>query len=154
MKYQREWNKKHPHYGRDKSRIRRGSEEYVRVCPVCGKEFKTCIKHKITCSTQCEKKRKNQYHNLRQRGVYHGDDIQLLELFYRDEGICHICGGMCDFDDYEYKDGYFVAGNSYPSVDHIKPISKGGAHEWGNVKLAHRVCNAKRGNREWQNTKA
>lgn len=36
----------------------------------------------------------------------------------------------------------FIAGNMYPSIDHVRPLSRGGLHEWGNVKLAHRICNS------------
>jgi len=36
----------------------------------------------------------------------------------------------------------FIAGNMYPSIDHVVPLSRGGLHEWGNVKLAHRICNS------------
>ena len=36
----------------------------------------------------------------------------------------------------------FMAGNDYPTIDHIKPISKGGTHTWDNVQLAHFHCNS------------
>jgi 5-methylcytosine-specific restriction endonuclease McrA len=48
-----------------------------------------------------------------------------------------LCGGQCSWDD--VVDGN--AGDSYPSIDHVRPLSKGGTHEWNNVKLAHRKCN-------------
>ena len=41
----------------------------------------------------------------------------------------------------------FVVGAMYPSIDHVKPISKGGLHEWGNVQLAHFSCNSKKGDK-------
>lgn len=69
-------------------------------------------------------------------------DITLLELFDRDKGICQICGKRCDYHDYELRDKVFIAGNFYPSIDHIKPLSKGGSHTWDNVQLAHRQCNS------------
>ena len=74
--------------------------------------------------------------------------IDIKDLYVRDEGICHICGKVCDFEDYTIRDdGTFVAGNNYPSIDHVIPLSKGGSHSWGNVKLAHRVCNSRKSNK-------
>ena len=32
-----------------------------------------------------------------------------------------------------------------PSIDHLIPVSDGGAHTWDNVALAHRTCNSTRG---------
>ena len=66
--------------------------------------------------------------------------ISLRKLFDKDEGICWICGNACD-----YKAN--PNDNVYPSIDHILPISKGGRDEWSNIRLAHRGCNSKRGNR-------
>lgn len=69
--------------------------------------------------------------------------ININKLYERDEGCCHICGGHTDFKDYsETAEGYFIAGNTYPSIDHVIPIAKGGLHQWDNVKLAHRICNS------------
>lgn len=34
-----------------------------------------------------------------------------------------------------------VVGKTYPSIDHVFPLSKGGLHSWDNVKLAHHYCN-------------
>ena len=69
-------------------------------------------------------------------------DITLEALFRRDKGVCHICGGQCDWEDMRYNaDGYKIAGDMYPSIDHVMPVSKGGLHAWSNVRLAHRYCN-------------
>ena len=37
---------------------------------------------------------------------------------------------------------FFIAGNMYPSIDHVIAVANGGTHEWSNVKLAHRICNS------------
>ncbi len=71
--------------------------------------------------------------------------INLEELSKRDKGVCYLCHKETSFDDYiETKEGWFIAGNDYPSIDHVIPIAKGGLHNWGNVKLAHRLCNSKK----------
>lgn len=68
-------------------------------------------------------------------------DITLQGLFKRDQGVCHICGLRCLWDDYITRDGVVICGEWYPSIDHVIPLAKGGYHSWENVKLAHRRCN-------------
>ena len=77
------------------------------------------------------------------RCVKCGDySITLNELYERDNGICKLCGHPCDWEDYTRSGETFIAGDYYPSIDHIKPLSKGGEHNWSNVQLAHRICNS------------
>lgn len=52
-----------------------------------------------------------------------------------------------DSEDYTVDGDVFIAGNWYPSIDHVIPISKGGRHSWDNVKLAHRLCNSVKSNK-------
>lgn len=66
------------------------------------------------------------------------NSITLKALNDRDKGICQICGGLVDFND--IVNGHI--GRFYPTLDHIVPLSKGGAHTWSNVQLAHMCCNA------------
>lgn len=74
-------------------------------------------------------------------------DISLRSLYERDKGICHLCGGHCDYSDHKVtEEGYFIAGLRYPSIDHVVPLSKGGTHTWENVKLACFGCNVAKGN--------
>lgn len=50
---------------------------------------------------------------------------------------CEICGEPCDPTDRRWGD----MGPFYPSVDCIVPMSRGGSYTWGNVQLAHCICN-------------
>lgn len=63
------------------------------------------------------------------------------KLFLRDGAECHIC-----------RLPVLVlvvrSGPASPTVDHVVPLSKGGAPGMGNSKLAHRYCNSVRGNAE------
>jgi 5-methylcytosine-specific restriction endonuclease McrA len=59
-----------------------------------------------------------------------------------------VCGKKVNYKDYEIKNNIFLAGPSYPSIDHILPLSKGGAHTWDNIMLAHRQCNWLKGDHE------
>lgn len=118
-------------------------------CEVCGNIFVTRNPHQVCCSSECSRKRLNRISSHRKDSRITEDkridrDITAMKLFKRDGGVCWICGGICDADDYITKDGVFIAGNNYPSVDHIKAIADGGEDSWGNVRLAHRICNTRR----------
>lgn len=136
----------------EETRKRKEAERLAKIetkeCTECGKEFETHIKNKVTCSKECSRKRANRlrsdYHSNRyNEDNYIDRDISLERLYQRDEGICYICGGACDYEDYSVDgNGYFTAGPNYPSIDHILPIARGGMHSWDNVKLAHHYCNS------------
>ena len=116
-------------------------------CPVCGKR----TNRKVYCSDVCARKHYDAIKDVRRRERIEQQlvdkDISLDKLIERDNNICWLCGLVCDKTDYTYKGNAFVAGNFYPSIDHVKPLSKGGLHSWNNVKLAHFRCNSIKGNR-------
>jgi len=118
-------------------------------CEECGTIFATRKTRQVCCSQECSRKRMNRIASHRKDARIAADkridrDITAKKLYYRDGGVCWICGKPCDIDDYEEKDGTVVCGDNYPSVDHVVPISEGGTDSWDNVKLAHRSCNTKR----------
>lgn len=120
----------------------------IKQCVECGVEFETYHDGTLYCSNKCRRKRANRIHTiskdkrLRKNGKP-DYSISLKKLYKRDKGICHICGERCNPKDIEVTiEGYYIAGRNYPSIDHVVPISKGGKHIWGNVRLAHRHCNA------------
>lgn len=119
-------------------------QEAVSFCPICNSVFVGNGRKKY-CSTSCSKKMLNargKDKRIRKIKNYTVDpDIEIHALFNRDNGKCWICGEQCDFEDYEIIDGAFVVGKTYPSIDHVFPLSKGGLHSWDNVKLAHHYCN-------------
>lgn len=120
------------------------------VCRYCGKEFMTTFKEsKVFCSKECAKRHAHSQVRMRKRLRKHrindsmiDSDITLGKLIKRDNHICKICGKPVDENDYYIDDvGNFIVGHDYPSIDHIKPISKGGTHSWDNIQLAHHYCN-------------
>ena len=120
----------------------------IKRCVECGKEFKTNHNGNLHCSKKCKKRRNRRIwalsknERLRQNGKA-DYSITLDKLVKRDMGACQLCGKPVDTEDYQQDaDGNFIAGNKYPSIDHIIPVSKGGTHTWGNVQLAHRYCNS------------
>lgn len=63
-----------------------------------------------------------------------------LEVFERDGWLCGICSGAVD-PERAYPDPLS------PSLDHIVPLSMGGAHSLANTQLAHLGCNVRKGAR-------
>lgn len=112
-----------------------------KVCIICGKEFIGGDRRKC-CSKECSKKYSNKRRDKRiKKDAIVDKDINLHALFKRDKGTCYLCGKECDWNDYIVRDGTVICGDFYPSIDHVIPLSKGGAHSWSNIKLAHRKCN-------------
>lgn len=116
------------------------------VCKVCDSEFSTNQPHQVTCSLECRKRWKNRRNDKRiNKHNTVDEDITLATLYQRDKGICYICGEQCVFEDFEYTEASFTCGRTYPTIDHIVPLARGGLHSWSNVKLAHHLCNSRKG---------
>ena len=133
------------------NKLKRLRQIEVCICGICGSLFYKKSEKQKYCSDSCRAtalRRYSKYNHgsddrLNRKNIV-DHDIDLKRLYERDDGICQICGGKCDFDDYVIRDnGVFVAGETYPSKDHIVPLSMGGKHSWDNVRLAHRGCNTK-----------
>jgi len=120
------------------------------ICQYCGKEFKGNSKTKY-CSSECSRRYANREHwrerYLKEKAVKIDKGISLYKVYEMAHGICYLCGGMCNWNDYTIENGTVITGNDYPSIEHVIPISKGGTHSWDNVRLAHRLCNTKKGNK-------
>ena len=125
---------------------RNGHPEIKKKCAVCGKEFETGKSRKTTCSETCRKMKKDRRY-LKYKDVVVDTDITLKRLAERDNQQCQICGLAVDWNDKTMKNGYCVCGRLYPSIDHIKPLSKGGVHSWDNVQLSHMCCNVWKSNK-------
>lgn len=66
--------------------------------------------------------------------------IDPSDVYVRDEWMCGICGSEID-PTLAYPEPFSA------SLDHITPVSVGGAHADDNVRAAHLICNIRRGNR-------
>ena len=91
--------------------------------------------------------RKDVKRRLRIRQVEQDKDITLEKLYERDKGICYICGCRCNWADSKTKGGAFIVGETYPTIEHVVPISLGGADTWNNIRLACWKCNTVKGAR-------
>lgn len=142
-RFEREWREEYQCHSN-------GRQMKIRLCE-CGAVIPLDKHGGVTlcddCRTQHElaqKRKDNKKHDIKRRHELKGGDwtINLEELFERDHGLCYLCNRECDWSDYEIRDGAFIAGNNYPSIDHVVPLAKGGQHKWENVRLACRLCNS------------
>lgn len=125
------------------------------VCINCGEEFERTYDHRseIYCSNKCSDrfhhKNKDKFRKKRMKANGTVDRTITLELLIKkDNNICALCGESCNSDDVSINDqGYYIVGESYPSIDHIQPVVRGGTHTWDNVQLAHISCNRKKGDK-------
>ncbi len=67
------------------------------------------------------------------RAAYGHVGLTKHRLFVRDRHLCAYCG--------------IVFPEGELTVEHINPVSRGGAHSWTNVVTACRACNTRKGNR-------
>lgn len=108
------------------------------TCVVCGNTFETYNPKQKTCSKVCGKKYSYARKDRRIPQEQMVDkDITLEALYRRDSGVCYLCGEKCDWNDRDL----FSVRDKYPTIDHIIPVSRGGLHSWGNIRLAHFKCN-------------
>lgn len=112
-----------------------------RSCEHCGTIFTPDGQYAADkyCSTVC-RDRSWWTTKYRRRKAAHQERYQDVDIFIRDSWMCGLCGERID------------ALLSHPdprsaSIDHVVPISRGGADAPGNVQAAHLVCNLKKGNR-------
>lgn len=94
----------------------------------------------------CARRALNKNKELKRRHIMSkvmiDSDITIQKLFHRDNGVCYLCGELCDWEDKVIRGDTIICGNRYPSIDHVIPLAKGGLHSWNNIKLAHRICNS------------
>ena len=67
-----------------------------------------------------------------------GEPFTIEDVIARCGWVCGICGLPIDPN---------AQDKTRRSLDHIVPISKGGAHTLENAQLAHQNCNSRKGNR-------
>lgn len=135
---------------RKRTLARKCKQISFKPCRICGNVFVSNHKY---CSAECTAEARRRVMSIKKdrrlrriRGI-NKDGITLQELFQKSAGTCALCGGVCDWNDYRIEGNVHIAGNSYPSIDHIVPLSAGGEHKWENVQLAHRICNSRKSNR-------
>jgi hypothetical protein len=130
--------------------------------PECSVEFKPrhpsarccCARHSgVLCNRErradgrevdvWNDRRRNNYHKRRTKidaTTDHADPVVKADIAERDQWRCHICRKKIRPDR--------IWPHPYSAtLDHVVPLSLGGAHVPENVRLAHFRCNTARGNR-------
>ena len=101
--------------------------------------------HCEPCKRESRRLHKRMYGSYRRRcrtyGGYFNKDVRPADVFQRDKYVCHICG----------KKAHRLYRSHDPlsaTVDHHPiPLSRGGDHDWHNVRCACKRCNELKGNK-------
>lgn len=72
------------------------------------------------------------------RGAAQAEAFEYAEVYERDGWVCGLCGDPVDRE-LVWPDPMSA------SLDHVVPLSKGGAHTRENSQCAHLVCNVRKG---------
>lgn len=129
-------------------------------CAVCKCVFSP-FERNLVCSDDCDAARKRAQHSAwrianidsqrsraraaeykrkaRVRALPH-DDVDRVAVFERDGWVCQLCLLPVDRSAVWPEPGF-------ASLDHVTPLSKGGAHVEANVQCAHLLCNISKGAR-------
>ena len=116
--------------------------EKDKVCETCGRIYHSTSDTSKYCSPKCKRKRKDSCHRRRARryGVEYDPSITWQSLSKKlGHCNCEICGEPCDPNDKSWGGNF---GPLHPTVDCIVAMKNGGGYVWGNVQLAHAICNS------------
>lgn len=108
-------------------------------CATCGLVFRSTDYRDRFCSLRCRRHESNSRRRAKREGV-RVEAFEFSEVIARDGGKCWICGKAVRKSTKRFDP-------LGPSLDHLIPISAGGAHTLTNVRLAHLRCNLKKGAR-------
>jgi 5-methylcytosine-specific restriction endonuclease McrA len=116
------------------------------VCVTCStawqRPFGSSRRH---CSETCSRRSRarslaRRARAARRRAAARGVPVQLVKLdaiWERDAGLCQLCWTPVDR-------GARVPEPTSATLDHRVPLARGGAHQPGNLQLAHFICNSRK----------
>lgn len=117
------------------------------ACAGCGVHFSPLSSRRNYCTELCRISagyRRNPGSTHRRRAKRFGceyAEIDKVRVFERDGWRCQLCGVKTP------KTAKGTRAANAPELDHIVPMSRGGAHRYENVHCACRACNAAKGAR-------
>jgi hypothetical protein len=99
------------------------------------------------CSDKCGKRKARHQRRAALQAAEYVEAVTWQILAERDGLGCYICGIDCDPHDCKWVEGRdgrmaFKVGPTFPTHDHVHPISRGGAHSMANARLACADCNS------------
>jgi hypothetical protein len=124
---------------------------YVGECACCGEPFERELYEGTApryCTSRCRRRaRASRAYHSRRESVGEVERIDAALVFIRDGWLCYLCDEPVDRHDFERVPGAdgrlaFKVGPRYPSLDHVEPVARGGAHAYANLRTAHHLCNA------------
>ena len=127
---------------------RKTARRYELVCEWCDEAFvqvrpsRFCTK---SCrDSDCHRRRRPRWADG-ETSVVPGRARLIRELRERDGDVCQLCDGVEGPVKFGKHPSRNVRDPLVVSIDHIVPRSRGGGHELPNLRIAHFVCNARRG---------
>lgn len=114
---------------------------FKKQCIECGGAFDAKKINARWCSSRCRRRFTGREESRRRGPVRPGATPYTdLEIFERDGWVCHLCKGPID----PKVDRRSRLG---ATIDHLVPLSEGGADDPANVAAAHNSCNKAKGTR-------
>lgn len=96
------------------------------------------------CSEKCYMRASKRRTDHRSRAIYYGvafDSSVTLVSLIREQGYnCYICNKKCIMPKGDNN-------KNEATIEHVVPMSKGGAHTWANCRIACRACNTLKSNK-------
>lgn len=109
-------------------------------CPMYGSSNATLCMCCVPVRAQARKRIEKSVRRARSRGA-EAELVDPFKVFDRDRWRCQLCGIKTP----KAKRG--TCHDTAPELDHIQPISKGGAHTYANTQCACRKCNREKSDR-------
>lgn len=113
-------------------------------CVECGKQYRPRRRTDILCSPACAEARRRRFARI-ESPVYRAlrsqatvETVDPAIVFDRDDWICQLCHGDIP------REAQWPSPLS-ATMDHIKPLSRGGEHSYANCQASHLTCNASKG---------
>lgn len=109
-------------------------------CVECGVPFITAFGRERFCTRRCNKRYYDRIKTSRRRAAARvGEDISHIVVFERDGWRCQICKRKTP------RELIGLQVPRSPELDHIVPLSQGGAHTYANVQCLCHDCNMEKG---------
>lgn len=131
----------------------------AKLCIVCGVRFESKLADRKYCSQRCHRavykhtdagKAIRKAHKLKSKAKRRSKEHSFLDAI-RPSAVGDGCGWKClgcGCDTPKALRGKNL--DNSPEIDHIIPLSKGGAHTYDNVQILCRVCNALKSDRSME----
>lgn len=121
-----------------------------RTCPDCKIQhiyFGSAARRRCAPCHQDRERSQRARVAAKRRGAVAGNTVSRELIYDRDHGTCWICSRKVQrWEEWQGITSRRQARLDFlPTLDHLRPLAKGGEHSAQNIRLAHFICNARRG---------